>query len=161
MTTILAIDQLMIDRFFAKTRTVGRCIEWQGEIDRDGYGKYAVCRNGVKKRWMAHRFAYTITHGEIPDGQQVDHVCRNRRCVNPDSQHLEVVTQKENHDRWSSIITHCPRGHEYTPVNTKFNNPAKKTGRLCRECLRSKARERYWRDPGRARDRARRSRVAR
>lgn len=141
--TVLAIDQLMIDRFTAKTKRADACIEWQGEIDKDGYGKYPVCRAGVKHRWMAHRFAYTLAKGVIPAGYHVDHLCRNRRCVNVE--HLEAVPPRVNHDRWSTAITSCPAGHAYTPENTRHE----------------KARERYWRDPERARERARLNRSRR
>lgn len=62
------------------------CWYWLGPINGKGYGVYG--------RWMAHRLAYTIVKGPIPDDLTLDHTCRNRSCLNPD--HLEAVTNTEN-----------------------------------------------------------------
>lgn len=94
------------------------CWIWDGCRARGGYGK--VSRNG--KTMMAHRFVYTELFGPIPDGLQLDHLCRTRDCVNPD--HLEPVTCRENLLRGNTLQaknaakTHCPKGHEYTDQNT-------------------------------------------
>lgn len=71
--------------------TSGGCWEWQKKIDRYGYG--------VRHSQGAHRWYYTKYKGEIPDGLQIDHLCNNPRCVNPE--HLEAVTAKENMRRQS------------------------------------------------------------
>lgn len=85
----------------------------------------------------AHRVAYIEAHGSIPDGKVVDHLCRNRSCVNSD--HLEAVDNWTNVQRGNSPVavnarkTHCIRGHEFTPENTIV--PAKRpTQRYCRAC---------------------------
>lgn len=109
------------------------CWEWTGCVKSNGYGD---CTFGAKS-FMPHRVAYTLLVGPIPNGLQIDHLCRNRKWVNPD--HLEPVTNKENARRGISPIAtkmrrnHCHRGHEYTPENTKLDH---KGSRVCQACRR-------------------------
>jgi len=80
---------------------VTSCWEWQGYRNRAGYGKL-----GVR---YTHRIAYELWVGEIPEGLEIDHLCRNTSCLCPD--HLEAVTSAENHRRLRG--THCSEGHLY------------------------------------------------
>lgn len=112
------------------------CWEWTGSVNGSGYGSYA--------QQMAHRFSYEMYKGKIPDGLTIDHLCRNKKCVNPE--HLEAVTSRENNLRSNSSsakharATECPRGHAYSAENT-YTRPDGK-GRGCNEC-RAMATERY------------------
>lgn len=81
----------------------GDCWEWLLRLDRDGYGRAVH----LKRTWQAHRFAYVSLVGEIPDGLVFDHLCRNRRCVNPD--HLEPVTDRVNTSRIPTLRAHLAR----------------------------------------------------
>lgn len=117
------------DRFWAKVDKSGDCWEWTAFLTPDGYGRFGLDGAIV----AAHRTAYELVVGPIPDGLQIDHLCRNRKCVNPD--HLEPVTQLENARRgfWATK-THCKHGHEFTPENTYI----RPTGaRQCRTCNRA------------------------
>ena len=103
------------------------CVIWTSDGDR-GYGKVKV--NGQTKR--VHRVVWELTHGPIPDGLTVDHLCRVRSCVN--TEHMELVTVRENVLRGSrGDATHCKRGHEYTPENTRLDRHG---WRICRACRR-------------------------
>jgi len=126
-------------RFWSKVERTDTCWNWKGLLD-NGYGMFSLTHD---KKVRAHRFSYQIMVCEIPEDKVIDHLCRNRACVNPE--HMEVVTLKENILRGEGITavnakkTHCIRGHEYTPENTIKQN---KNGRKCRECTRANQRNR-------------------
>ena len=126
------MDTIHPARFWEKVDARGDCWEWTA-FHHDGYGKYAL--NGRQR--MAHRVAYELLVGVIPDGMEIDHLCRNRGCVNPD--HMEVVSSRENTLRGFGITgrnarkTHCSKGHEYTPENTQIRTDG---NRACRACAR-------------------------
>lgn len=88
--------------FFTKVRkadvSVRTCWEWTGAKDQHGYGRFGVRR----KNRRAHVVAWMLEHGPIPDGLELDHLCRNRGCVRPD--HMELVTHRENLMRGDTII---------------------------------------------------------
>jgi hypothetical protein len=109
----------------------GECWEWTLSTQRNGYGQ--ISHNG--KRIQAHRYAYQLRFGPVPEGLVLDHLCRNKRCVNPE--HLEPVTNRENILRGESPIAirartnHCKRGHELTAENIILV-------RVCRVCSRAR-----------------------
>ena len=110
------------------------CWLWLKYKDKKGYGRIQV--NG--KPWLTHRVSYELHVGHIPEGLQIDHLCRVRHCCNPS--HLEPVTHTENVSRGEKANrTHCPQGHEYTEENASRN----KNGRTCRECGRARHRAKY------------------
>jgi hypothetical protein len=92
----------------------------------NGYTKIGI--NGVT--WLTHRAAYTAFVGPIPDGLELDHLCRNVACCNPG--HLEPVTSSVNVERRAILVTHCKRGHPLSGANL-YLRPDRK-GRMCRIC---------------------------
>lgn len=108
------------------------CWLWEGHVGSDGYGS-AFNVTGQHDRAVPHRIAYELLVGLIPEGLQLDHLCRVRNCVNPD--HLEPVTAKENRVRGGATITHCPSGHEYDGDNTYMRPQG---GKACRACARDR-----------------------
>lgn len=122
------------------------CWLWLGSKQQDGYGHFTLER--VSGTWTkcAHKVAYELLVGPVPDGLVLDHAkCQNKGCVNP--AHLEPVTQKVNLLRSKLTVnsinaakTHCKHGHEFTPENTYVYV---KTGtRHCRACQRERTKER-------------------
>jgi len=108
------------------------CWEWNGRFLPDGYGMFSLGERDV----LAHRFAYELYRDAIPEGLQLDHLCRNRWCVNP--HHLEPVTSRENTMRGMSFSavnarkTHCPQGHPYDETNT-IHYAGRRYCRACRD----------------------------
>lgn len=120
------------------------CWEWTAALT-NGYG--VVQHEGRIRR--AHRVVYGVLRGAVPAELELDHLCRNRACVNPD--HCEPVTGVVNNARSNSASavhakqTRCLRGHEFTPENTYQRQRGHKRERFCRECMRQRDRERYAR----------------
>lgn len=120
------------DRFWQNTSPVpSGCIEWTAAIDRHGYGQCHLPISMEKR--LAHRVAFAIAHGREPV-MQLDHVCRNRRCVNV--RHLREVTPKQNMANGArALATECKHGHPYSTENTYLWRGK----RHCRACNKANA----------------------
>lgn len=128
-----------IARFTEKfTATENGCWEWSAAIDPHGYGRFSVKMGPTRKDYrmkLAHRVSYETYVGKIPEGLDLDHLCRNRKCVNPG--HLEPVTRSENlrrsplMGRAALAKTECPKGHPYNKENTRIG---KNGSRHCKAC---------------------------
>lgn len=123
----------VVDRILAKT-DVGSGDQCWVFCGAHSAGYPQIWRN--RAQHLAHRVMYEERVGPIPEGKQIDHLCRNRSCVRPD--HLEPVTPRENQERAGMPIaahqlakTHCPSGHPYNATNTYVT---KQGHRLCRTC---------------------------
>lgn len=117
---------------------LGECWIWVGARSKAGYGQIRV--GGVAL--YSHRLVLSLVGRDIPDGFQVDHLCRNRACCNPD--HLEAVTARANMRRaFDDTRKSCPKGHPYDEKNTIW-----KRG-VHRECRRCKYIQNYAREKSR------------
>lgn len=119
------------------------CWNWTGVVSKSsGYGQ--ICtgnrKEGTRKTAYAHRLSYEEFVGPIPEDLVIDHLCRNRKCINPE--HLEPVSNLENILRGLAPTTsgennrsktHCNRGHPYSGYNLTYR---KSGGRACKECHR-------------------------
>jgi hypothetical protein len=143
-------DTRLPERFWSKVEPepVNGCWIWVAAMT-SGYGSIGIGSrtDGSRRRELAHRLSYKQLIGPVPEGLELDHLCRNRACVNP--AHLEAVTHRENVLRGASLNafnakkTHCKHGHPFSPENTYVR---KDTGsRMCRECLRAGWRRNYLR----------------
>lgn len=126
----LSADGYSIDGFKAMTVPDGECWRWTGYLNAGtGYARY-----GSKN---VHRVVYVLARGPVPRGLVIDHLCRNRWCINPD--HMEAVTNWENTLRGEGPIamnarrTHCAQGHPFDEKNTWTNSIGH---RKCRQCNR-------------------------
>lgn len=113
------------------------CWVWEKALDAAGYGRLKIIGGGIE---YAHRISYRFYIGEIPIGTEIDHLCRNRSCCNPE--HLEAVTHRENVLRspisvaaMNRMKIHCKVGHVFDIENTRI---AKNGCRNCKICFRKK-----------------------
>lgn len=136
-----------IDRFTEKyvVNEETGCWEWTAYLDKDGYGYFKA--DGENR---AHRWAYINWKGPMSSYLVTDHLCRNRRCVNPE--HLEEVSTQENTRRgindpnrlgqMHAAKTHCPVGHPYDEINTRLYDGR----RYCIACTNRRAKEQRLRN---------------
>jgi len=135
-----------IKRFFKHVNIAeSGCWEWTGSGTKAGYGRFG---NG-ERVVGAHCFSYEYFKGPIPEGYEIDHLCHNPKCVNPD--HLEAVTREENLKRQyfygrgdqQREKTYCPKGHPYDEENTYYyRNAQGNIARQCKTCMRLRERNR-------------------
>jgi len=149
------MEATVVTRFISKVDATGECWLWIGGCFKEGYGRFTLDGHLV----LAHRIAYELWVGPIPNGLQLDHICHNndatcaggsacihRRCVNP--AHLDPVTSRENVLR-STVSTasrnarktHCPYGHPLDGVQKNGGRTASNRARYCKTCLRDRSRE--------------------
>ncbi len=143
-----AVVTPIVDRLLGKFLVGDGCWEWIAGKNDSGYGQIASEDRGSNRRPLrAHRVLYELLRGPIPEGMTVDHLCRNRACVNP--WHLEVVSIAENVRRGlggeaarqrAAERTHCKRGHPFSPENTgRQRLVSGSVARVCRTCRRELA----------------------
>ena len=141
----MTITKSPAERFWPKVNKSDGCWEWTAAKVK-GYGSFY----GGECTVLAHRFSYELLVAPIPDGLVIDHLCRNKACVNPD--HLEVVTQAKNVERGISAEatrlryasrTHCKNGHELPADARVVKSGTGRTYRLCYVCKLASARRRY------------------
>lgn len=117
--------------FYDRIEKTSSCWNWLGPRMRSGYGRASFSG----RRGLAHRISYELLRAPVPSNLQIDHVCRNRLCVNPD--HLCPMTRKENLRRGigPTGIRHrqiaCKYGHPFDEKNTRIR---KNGTRQCRRC---------------------------
>lgn len=134
------LDARTLDRFWSKVHhePMSGCWLWEGSTNGGttsgtGHGKFFLRRDdrGRTVKDYAHRIAWMLERGPIPPGRELDHLCRNPSCCNPD--HLEPVTHAENIRRGPGAMTKCRKGHPFTPETTGRNYAP--DGSLRRYCL--------------------------
>jgi hypothetical protein len=133
------------ERFWPNVDKTDACWLWTGYIKPNGYASFYPGGGRHVGKIYAHRFAYELSHGPIPSGLEIDHLCHVRHCVNPS--HLDVVTHRVNLDRRNAALgwalpkvpkvrvveTHCrKRGHAFDGDNTYVSPKSGK--RMCKAC---------------------------
>ena len=129
-------EKYLIDRSIPEPNT--GCWLWLGSVSQDGYSQVG------KPPWSGHRIAFEVKHGPVPEGMEVDHICRVRCCVNPD--HMQPLTHYDNLIKSyrkvspNSLKTHCPKGHPLDGENLRLKKTSTRLGvsRQCKACERDR-----------------------
>jgi hypothetical protein len=135
------MERTEFSRFMQNVAIAGSdCWEWEGSKRSNGYGRFGAPTK------LAHRMSYEFFIGPIPDGMQLDHLCRNRGCINP--WHLEPVSCRTNLLRGETLAsenaakTHCSEGHPYSGDNLVVKSNGTRRCRSCHNAEASRRRER-------------------
>lgn len=118
-------------RFFEKVEKGDKCWIWKGAVDAHGYGSFVI--EGLTKK--SHRVSYEMSKGEIPEGLVIDHICKNKLCVNPE--HLRAISRVENvmigdgPTAKNARKTHCNRNHPLSGSNL-YTYKGKRYCKACR-----------------------------
>jgi len=129
-------------RFWTHVEKTAHCWNWIGAKTHYGYGRFS--ESPESRNTLSHRFSYITLVGPIPESLELDHLCRNRLCVNPE--HLEAVTTRVNLLRGNTICafnaakTHCQYGHKLNTENTHIDRQG---FRRCRACDRIRHAKHY------------------
>lgn len=130
MTTTLLLSEKEVMKFWSQVDAQGDCWEWTGALSH-GYGRF-FCK--TLREGRAHRVAWELLVGPIPEGLHIDHLCMNKRCVNPD--HLEPVANRVNVARAKGLLVrkreqrYCEAGHPFDAANTYWWG----NHRMCKAC---------------------------
>ncbi len=146
----------LLDRFWDRVEQGpdSSCWSWNGTIAGNGYARFQWPNGSPARSIAAHRLAWVLCHKEdVPAGLDLDHLCRNRGCVNP--AHLEPVSRSENNRRGrvgkvarlrNLAKTHCPQGHPYDEANTFRQTSGARGCRACRAAITARWRQRQKAD---------------
>lgn len=124
--------------FWRKVEFSDDCWLWTAGVNEAGYGRFHT--GGTPKVMYAHRYSYQLANGPIPEGMEINHVCRTRACVNP--AHLQLIGVIEHRRLDARRADHCPQGHVYDEANTYVEVTKTSRKKKCRACARDRARAR-------------------
>lgn len=129
----------MAERLWSKVEKTDGCWNWIGSLMPNGYGNISIAGY-----YLPHRLSWALAHGDPPKGLDIDHLCRNRRCVRPD--HLRLATRRQNllaagsesRAALKAAQTQCIHGHSFDEANTHIRPNGT---RACRACGRQRQRD--------------------
>lgn len=136
------IPERVRKRFWSRVAVLSEaeCWPWRLSLGSHGYGQVGWWDGDHSVMVLAHRVAWELTVGSIPDELTIDHVCRNRRCCNPSQ--LRLLTLSENVADANTCDAQCRNGHPRTPENTYIRPDGVRECRICQSAARARYRAR-------------------